>query len=301
MCYITGTVTIAIEAGKTFGQTWNLQRSNRIGRTILLCGLLVSFSLAGYADTTYALPDGQKDAGKKLVSASAILSLSEVGSEEFLTITLNNLTVNQSSDGENITGIKLGIDTSEITGITGGLTSSADLIDVGSHGVVNDLGTGSLSHWTAATSLSDIILTTVTGGAAKDAIIGAPGPTGTYSNANSSIISGTKQPYAMESAVFTIYLLGSNISLASFTGVQIGFGTVGNNYIDANIAPATGQQSLATPEPGTFWLLALSVMVIGLVARRNRMLSRQAQVEARPARLVVVHPKVAPVIQQRLP
>jgi hypothetical protein len=61
---------------------------------------MVSTTAESYASTSYSLPGGTTDANSNPVGASAIPSLSLVGSQEVLTITLDNLTPNQTSDGE---------------------------------------------------------------------------------------------------------------------------------------------------------------------------------------------------------
>jgi hypothetical protein len=225
---------------------------------------MAGLTTQGYASTSYSLPTGTTDSGGNPVSASAILSLSLVGSQEVLTIILENLTPNQTSDGENITGVKLNINSSQITGASIA-SSSADLIDIPSKTAVTNLGASSLSHWTATTSLSELTLTTIGGGQPTQAIIGAPGSGHDYSNANGSLTGGTKQPYANQTATFTLDLTGSNISMSSITSVDIGFGTQGNNYIDP-----TGVENVATPEPGTFWLLGASAVLIGMGSQRKR-------------------------------
>ena len=98
---------------------------------------------------------------------------------------------------------------------------------------VTDLGNDSLSHWTAATSLSELTVTTIGGGQPIDGIIGAQGSNNHYSNANGPLKGGTKQPYADQTAAFTLDLTETNITLNSITGVEIGFGAEGNNYIGA--------------------------------------------------------------------
>ena len=182
-----------------------------------------------------------------------------------LTITVNNQTANQSSDGENITGIALNIN-SNITGAAlAGSNAPVDLIDITSKTAVTDLGPGAMSDWTAATSLSQITLTDIGGGPPAYGIIGAPGSNGDYSNAGGSLTNNAgKQPYAQETAVFTVDLTGTNVSLASITGVEIGFGTQGNNYIGATVV-----QNVATPEPGTFGLSGMMAMVVGLAMWRR--------------------------------
>jgi len=132
---------------------------------------------------------------------------------------------------------------------------------------VTNLGIGSLSHWTAATSLSELTVTTIGGGQPTDGIIGAPGSNNDYSNANGSLTGGTKQPYADQTAVFTLDLTGTNITLDSITGVEIGFGTQGNNYIGTTAQITVQGFNSSTPEPETFWLFGLSAVLIGLRSR----------------------------------
>ncbi len=248
--------------------------------TTLLPVLLITVASAGFASTSYSLPGGQQDSGNNSVSASAILSLSLVGSTEVLTVTVNNFTGNQGSDGENITGIELNIN-SNITGAS--LVSSyapVDLIDISSQTAVTDLGAGAMSHWTGAvTSLTELTLTTIGSGAPSDGIIGAPNSGGVYSNANGSLTNNAnKQPYAQEQAVFTLDLTGSNITLSSITGAEIGFGTQGNNYINASVVA-----NIATPEPGTAWFVVTGISMICLATRlkrRNTAIAAKGQANA---------------------
>jgi hypothetical protein len=233
----------------------------RMRTIVLTIALVTGLASQGYAGASYSLPAGTTDAGNNPVSATAILSLSLVGSQEVLTVTLENFAADQISDGENITGIKLSINSSQITGVTLA-SSTADLIQVPNKTSITDLGIGSLSHWTATTSLSELTLTTIGGRAPTQAIIGAPASGGDYSNANGSLTGRTKQPYSNQAATFTLDLTGSNISMSSITGVDIGFGTEGTNYIDP---PLT-----ATAEPGTLWLLGASAVLIGLGSQRKR-------------------------------
>ncbi len=261
----------------TFAHNWNFSVKTDVRTIILVAVGMAGLTAQGYAGTTYSLPAGTTDAGGNPVSATAILSLSQVGATEVLTIILENFAQNPISDGQNITGLELNINPAQITGVTLA-SSSADQIDVagnGSHkGDVTDLGTGSLSHWTAGTSLSTLTLTTIGSGQATDGIIGAPNSSGDYSNAGGSLTSSTKWPFANQTATFVLDLSGSNISMSSITGVDIGFGTLGTNYILAS----------QTPEPGTFWLLGGSAVMVGLGSRRKRPGNTNPRSSASPAR-----------------
>ncbi len=239
---------------------------------IALTAILATFATAGFASTIFSVT-GQTDANGNSVTASATLSLSLVGSTEVLTVILENDTANQTSDGENITGLKLNLDSS-VTGASYA-SGTGTLIQIGSGGTVTSSAAGSaLSHWTAATSLSQLTLTTIGGGAPVDAVIGTPNGSGIYTNANGSLTGGTKQPYSQKTATFTINLTGTNITLSSFTGASIGFGTAGTNYITTG--PPTTSTS-ATPEPGSFWLLGTGAAMISLASQRKRFINKDTK------------------------
>ena len=232
-------------------------------RTIVLIAVMAAgLTATGYANTTYSLPAGTLDVGNNAVSASAIFSLSMVGSTEVLTVIIDNFSPNQVSDGENVTGIQLNINPAQITGVTL-VSSSADLIDVPNKTSITDLGSGSLTHWTAATSPSELTLTTIGSGTPAGGIIGAPNSSGVYSNAGGSLTASTKWPLANQTATFVLDLTGTNISMSSITGVDIGFGTLGTNYIAALLVP--------TPEPGTFCLLGAGAVLIAPRYWRRRL------------------------------
>lgn len=226
---------------------------------VLITALGAALTAPGYAGTSYST-GLTTDAGNNAVDATANLSLSMVSGTEVLTIVLDNLSPNQVSDGENVTGIQLNINTSQITGVTLA-SATADLIQVPNKtSTPTDLGPGSLSHWAASTSLSDVTLTTIGTGTPTGGIIGAPNSSGIYSNAGGSLTANTKWPFANQTATFMLDLTGTNISLSSITVAEIGFGTLGTNYIMAYPAP----------EPRTFWLLGASAVLIGLGSQRKR-------------------------------
>jgi hypothetical protein len=235
--------------------------------TILVLTLLVGMTIRSYGSTSYSLPTASPplDLNGNPVSASVILSLSQVGATEVLTVVIDDNTVNQKSDGENVTGVELNINSSQITGDTL-VSSSGAAIDVPSQSSVTHLGVESLTHWTATTSLSQLTLTTIGGGTPIDGIIGIPNGSGVYSNADGSLTGSNKWPFAQETATFTIDLTGTNISMSSITGAEIGFGTLGTNYINATVIT-----NIATPEPGTFWLLGISGVLIALGSQRKRL------------------------------
>jgi len=249
-------------------------------RTLSLLLALTSFATVGFASTSYSLPTGSEDTASEAVAGSAIFSLSLVGSQEVLTIVLENLTANPRSDGQNLTGVSFDMTGLAATGSTL-VGSNADLIDVAgtSGGVVTDMTPTSaekvndLTHWgVTATSLNDLTLSTFTGdGPPIQGVAGAPNSSGLYSNGNSSFDQGgAKLPYANQTATFTVDLVasaGSNLSLSGISNVELDFGTTSN----ADLIAATVVTNIATPEPCTFWLLGFSALLIGLASQRKRL------------------------------
>jgi hypothetical protein len=55
--------------------------------TSIVLALMAGMTAKSYASTSYSIPGGTVDAANNPVSASAILTLSQVGSQEVLTIT----------------------------------------------------------------------------------------------------------------------------------------------------------------------------------------------------------------------
>jgi hypothetical protein len=228
-----------------------------------LPALLLGISLTSFAGTTYSLPAGSTDTAGEAVAGAAIFSLSSVSGTEVLTITLENFTANQTSDGQNITGVTFGLTGLAATGssIAG---TNANLIDVGSGGAVTDLTPNSpqqvndLTHWNVATSLNDLTLSTFGGGAPIQAVAGSPDSgTGKYTRGNGSF-DGGKEPYAFETATFTIDLAGTSLTLANLSNVKLSFGTGG---VASDLIAAT--VITTTPEPGTLWLFGVSTVLIG--------------------------------------
>jgi hypothetical protein len=246
--------------------------------TAILTVLLTGLAVTGFAGTTYSLPTGATDTAAESVAGAAVFSLSNISGTEVLTITLENETVNPKSDGQNITGITFGLTGLSASGsfIAG---TSADLIDVSSGGVITDTTptagakVNDLSHWNVATSLNDLTLSTFGSGAPIQSVAGAPNSSGVYSNGNSSFDGGgAKTPYAYETATFTIDLAGTSLTLANLSNVKLNFGTAG---VSSDLVAATVVTT--TPEPGTFWLLGVSVVLIGLGTQR-----KWARVQTRP-------------------
>lgn len=118
---------------------------------LIIISCITGFAVVGSASTaTFVTASGVKDAARESVSDSAIFSLA-----------------NPSWDGQNLTGMRLaeaGLDGSTLT------SAYDDLISISPGGSKTDLTTAAvsksndLSHWTAATSLGELTLTTIGAG-----------------------------------------------------------------------------------------------------------------------------------------
>lgn len=207
---------------------------------------------------TFQLPNGAVDAAGEKVNANAVFSIDAFGA---LTVTLTNLTAEEVSDGQAITGLKF--DISSLTSALNLKSQTADLINISS-GKVTDLGTGALTHWTASTALPTVKLTTIGQGTPVNSILGPISADGKFDNGNGSLGS-VKNPWALGSAQFVFNSIpgfkADNPALTVISKVFIGFGTAGTDYL------ATDAVLTATPEPGTLWLAG--ICSAALLARRK--------------------------------
>jgi hypothetical protein len=228
----------------------------------------VSFGTSAFA-VTYQTPVGANSAKDGPVSAQATFDLS--GNN--LLVTITDLLVNPTSDGQMISGIRF--DESGATG-SGALTSvNSGLISTvnTSTGTFTAGASDPLTRWHATESGTTITLTTLTGGKPDRLIIGPPDGSNLYSNANPS----TKNPVVLNSAIFTIAIPGVT-SLSSIlddvSNVYIMFGTSNDPFdlvltscIDCrDDAPPPG----ATPLPAALPLFASGGALLGFLGWRRK-------------------------------
>lgn len=218
-----------------------------------------SCSLRATNLTTFQLPGGSADLASEAVSAKAVFDIDAFGK---LTVTLTNLTTNEVSDGQAITGV-----TFNVSSLTGAITlnsQTGDRIDING-GTVTDLGTGPLTHWAVSTTLPTVKLTTIGGGTPVNPILGPESADGKYDSGNGSLGS-VKNPWVVQTATFVFNSIpgfnAGNPAATVISNVAIGFGTLGTNYI----ATGAGVTS-ATPEPGTLWLAGFCT--VAFLARRK--------------------------------
>jgi hypothetical protein len=171
---------------------------------------------------TYVTPPGSSTSGGP-VDASAEF----VTSAGSLVITLNNLEANPKDVAQNLSDLVFTVSNGSLSGETLS-SSSGQVITVDKNGTFT-LGSTVSTGWALSTSGTttgtlDVLGTST---APKHLIIGPPGSSGTYSNANSSIAGHhAHNPFLNQIATFTIS--APNVSDAtSISAVTFSFGLFG--------------------------------------------------------------------------
>jgi hypothetical protein len=207
---------------------------------------------------TYITPAGST-AGGSPVDAEASFTTNN-GS---LTITLTDLEANPSNVGQLLSD--LSFTTSGTTTLNSATLSSS----LGQEITVAGGGTftpgSSVSTGWGVSSLTGNSMTLDALGFVGPAhlIIGPPGGSGVYSNANGSIAgNGAHNPFLNETATFTI--TGANITVdTTITSATFSFGTTAGSNV-------TGQ-AMAVPEPGSVVMFAFgSGLVVAVSCVRSR-------------------------------
>ena len=224
---------------------------------------------ACFASTSVSFSYSGQNNLNELANATTTFVWSGTG---VLTVTVQNLVADQVDVGQAVSGVKFTL--AGLTTTSPTESGTGDLITVAGNNTFTDPATQvDLSHWTASTSLSaspaagNITLTTIGGGHPVQTILGVPDGSG-YNSANGSIAgNGPHNPFVDQTATFTFSgLTGVNTSADIATllsGVQIGFGTAGTDYVN------TTTIITATPEPSTFWLLGLAMVGVAWAGRRR--------------------------------
>lgn len=174
-----------------------------------------------------------------------------------LIVTLYNRIVNPTSVLQNLSGLFFDVYTAE--GLYGGAASIAGLsgtgVTVGKDGSLSTspLVSVPLRSW----SIIDGTLLTALGTGGPDyTVIGAPNvQTDRYSN-NGSFSATPHNPFLQSGATFTIAFDGT--PLTGVNNVVFSFGT------------DPGVTAPAVPEPATFSLVGLTLVVVGIAARKLR-------------------------------
>lgn len=209
---------------------------------------------------TYQTASGATESGGNAVAASAVFTTSA----NTLSITLNNLIVDQTTVAQNISDIYFTLNNQATSGSIS--SSGGSLINVLGNGTTTSGGTASSTGWVLSYSSGTGFHLNGLGAANSPAytIIGAPGTGGVYDNANSSIAgNGPHNPFLDQSATFTLSILGLTTD-TTVTSATFSFGTTTGDDV-----PGTPHRSV--PDGGaTALLLGAALMGLGMVKRRVR-------------------------------
>ena len=177
-----------------------------------------------------------------------------------LSITLSNLLVNQKDVGQNVSDLFFTLNNSALSSGTIGTDGPDALVNVASNGTASSAGTGP-SGWLLFFGSGKFLLNGL-GGATfvpSHTILGAPGPGGTYSNANASIAGNNPHnPFINQTATWTINITGITANTI-VTAATFSFGTTAGN----NVPGVPG-----VPDGGTAgMLLGAALAGLGMLRR----------------------------------
>ncbi len=200
-------------------------------------------------------PGAVNPADPKPVNASATF----VADDTVLTITLTNLVADPTAVSQNLSGLFFTFTTGETAGAL--VSSTADFITIGRHGLATANGEGS-TGWDLLTGFSGGLKLNLLGShvAPAHTIIGAPGAGGMYGSANRSLAANTPHnSFIDETATFVLNVPISRDS--RIDEVVFSFGTAPGQDI-------TGTQPV--PEPASLLLLGAGLGWLCLSRRRKR-------------------------------
>lgn len=254
--------------------------------SVLSLGLsLLGATTAHALSITYVTP-----AGSSVTDGAVNASAAFVTGSGTVTVTLRDLLANPKSVGQLISDLFFSVEPS--LGATAASLSSSWGVErtvAGAPLPSGDFtdGPGSVAtHWLVATlGASRYHLDRLAAPGQKDhLIIGPPGPSGLYSNANGSIADNDPHnPFLAEVATFTVAIAGVT-SLSTITEATFSFGTTAGS----NVPGVPDGPPVAVPEPTTMLLWATALAGGGLARWRSR--RRSSSSRARSGGSVSVTP-----------
>jgi hypothetical protein len=223
-------------------------------RTMLFLGGIL-LSLPSYATVVYTVDTGSLDARASLTFGAGTL-----------TVTLTNLIVDQTSDGQDINGISFTLPQTFAVNIVSDTSfSSTDRSDVQKN--VADGWTDAAdttNHWILTNTAHNFDFTSIGNAHAPYTIIGSPDSgDNEYHNVNASITMGNHDPLLAVTATWVFNIPGvTSADESELTNVMFGFGT-------SSDVKEQGIQS-TVPEPFSFVLAGSGLALLALARIRAR-------------------------------
>ena len=220
-------------------------------------------SVASANSYTFATASGATESGGNAVDASATFTTSA----NTVTISVDNLIVNQTTVAQNISDLFFtlgGTGSSANSGTIG--SSGGNLVNIDGSGTPTSGGVASSTGWVFSFSAGTGFHLNGLGAANTPAytILGAPNGSGIYSAANGSIAgNGPHNPFLDQIATFTLSIAGLTAD-TTITSATLSFGTTSGD----NVTTTTTTNKTSVPDNGvTLVMLGAALVGLGLFRR----------------------------------